>query len=179
MAEAKQKSEKLSLMKQNLNRDIWNCISQEQDSWLLLQLVLDWIQHLKVILESIAVLPIDRFPTGTDFEGFRLEDDFRRTLPRFDDEHWTNNKQLVDEFAEFAHSKNSTPAQIALAWVLAQGNDMIPIPGTKQRKYLEENAAAVDITLTEDDLEEIENIVSHHPNVGNRYSEGSMRLVNQ
>ena len=87
--------------------------------------------------------------------------------------------RIVDEFAEFAQSKNSTPAQIALAWVLAQGDDMIPIPGTKHRKYLEENAAAVDITLTEDDLDEIENIVNSHPNVGNRYSEGSMKLVNQ
>jgi aryl-alcohol dehydrogenase-like predicted oxidoreductase len=56
---------------------------------------------------------------------------------------------------------------------------MIPIPGTKQRKYLEENAAAVDITLAPDDLDEIENIVNNHPNVGNRYSEGSMKLVNQ
>jgi aryl-alcohol dehydrogenase-like predicted oxidoreductase len=56
---------------------------------------------------------------------------------------------------------------------------MIPIPGTKHRKYLEENAAAVDITLDEDDLDEIENIVNSHPNVGNRYSEGSMKLVNQ
>jgi aryl-alcohol dehydrogenase-like predicted oxidoreductase len=107
------------------------------------------------------------------------EDDFRRTLPRFDDDHWQNNKRLVDELAEFAHSKNSTPAQIALAWVLAQGDDMIPIPGTKHRKYLEENAVAVNITLSADDLDEIENILHNHPNVGNRYSEGSMKLVNQ
>jgi aryl-alcohol dehydrogenase-like predicted oxidoreductase len=63
--------------------------------------------------------------------------------------------------------------------VLAQGDDMIPIPGTKQRKHLEENAAAVDITLAADDLDEIENIVNNHPNIGNRYSEGSMKLVNQ
>ena len=68
------------------------------------------------------------------------QDDFRRTLPRFDEEHWKNNKELVDDFAEFAASKNCTPAQLALAWVLSQGDDIIPIPGTKRIKYLEENA---------------------------------------
>lgn len=106
------------------------------------------------------------------------QDDFRRTLPRFDDSHWQNNKQLVDDFAVFAASKNCTPAQLALAWVLAQGDDMIPIPGTKRRKYLEENAAAVDIVLTNEDLETIGSIVTRHPNVGERYSEGALKLVN-
>jgi aryl-alcohol dehydrogenase-like predicted oxidoreductase len=106
------------------------------------------------------------------------QDDFRRTLPRFHDEHWENNKQLVEDFAEFAGSKKCTPAQLALAWVLAQGDDIIPIPGTKKRKYLEENAAAVDIVLTKDELADIEKIVSRHPNIGNRYSEGSLKLVN-
>jgi len=106
------------------------------------------------------------------------QDDFRRTLPRFNDEHWQNNKQLVDNFAAFAKSKNCTPAQLALAWVLAQGDDIIPIPGTKKRKYLEENAAAVDITLTADDLREIEDIIEQHPNIGQRYGEGALKLVN-
>ena len=107
------------------------------------------------------------------------KDDFRRTVPRFDDQHWQNNKQLVDEFATFARAKNCTPAQLALAWVLAQGEDMIPIPGTKRRKYLEENAAAVDIELSQKDRAEIEDIVGSHPNVGNRYADASMKLVNQ
>jgi len=106
-------------------------------------------------------------------------DDFRRTLPRFDDKHWENNKQLVNDFAEFAASKNSTPAQLALAWVLAQGDDVIPIPGTKKRKYLEENAAAVDITLTSTALENIESLIQKYPDTGARYSEGSMKLVNR
>jgi len=105
-------------------------------------------------------------------------DDFRRTLPRFDDEHWQNNKQLVDEFAQLAKEKNCTPAQLALAWVLAQGDDMIPIPGTKKRKYLEENAAAVDLELSSDDLHEIDAVIMKYPNIGERYSEGSMKLVN-
>ena len=105
-------------------------------------------------------------------------DDFRRTLPRFDDEHWKNNKQLVDDFSEFAKSKDASPAQLALAWVLAQGNDIIPIPGTKRKKYLEENAKAVDINLNRQDLDTIQDIVSKHPDVGERYSEGAMKLVN-
>ena len=105
-------------------------------------------------------------------------DDFRRTLPRFDDEHWKNNKQLVDDFSEFAKSKDASPAQLALAWVLAQGDDIIPIPGTKRKKYLEENAKAVDINLNRQDLDTIQDIVSKHPDVGERYSEGAMKLVN-
>ena len=141
--------------------------------------ILDTVRDLDITLIPYSPLARGLITATVEDRDQLAKDDFRRTLPRFDDEHWTNNKQLVAEFAEFAHSKNSTPAQIALAWVLAQGDDMIPIPGTKQRKHLEQNAAAVEITLTEDDLDEIENIVSRHPNVGNRYSEGSMRLVNQ
>lgn len=105
-------------------------------------------------------------------------DDFRRVVPRFDDEHWNNNQRLAEEFAAFAKNKNITPAQLALAWVLAQGDDIIPIPGTKKRKYLEENAAAVDVTLTQQDLQEIQGLLNKYPNTGQRYSEGSMRLVN-
>jgi aryl-alcohol dehydrogenase-like predicted oxidoreductase len=106
-------------------------------------------------------------------------DDFRRTLPRFDDAHWQNNKQLVDNFTALAREKNCTPSQLALAWVLAQGDDMIPIPGTKRRKYLEENAAAVDIELSMDELEQIETLVHKYPDVGKRYSEGALKLVDQ
>ncbi len=105
-------------------------------------------------------------------------DDFRRTLPRLNDTHWENNQKLVEEFADFANSKNATPAQLALAWVLAQGEDLIPIPGTKKRKYLEENAAAVDIELTQNDLSQIDAIAKKYPNVGNRYSDGALKLVN-
>ena len=105
-------------------------------------------------------------------------DDFRRTLPRFDSAHWNNNKSLVDEFAEIARDKNCTPSQLALAWVLAQGPDMIPIPGTKRRKYLDENAAAVDIVLSKPDLDRIETVVGKYPDVGQRYSEGALKLVN-
>jgi len=106
-------------------------------------------------------------------------DDYRRTLPRFESEHWQNNQQLVSEFAVLAEQKGCTPAQLALAWVLAQGDDIIPIPGTKKRKYLEENAAAADITLSKGELQNIETVVNRYPNVGQRYSEGALKLVNQ
>ncbi|MBO9199595.1 MULTISPECIES: aldo/keto reductase [Niastella] len=104
-------------------------------------------------------------------------DDFRRTLPRFEGEYWQNNQQLIAEFAELAGQKGCTPAQLALAWVLAQGKDVIPIPGTKKRKYLEENAAAVEITLSKGELQNIEAVINRHPNVGQRYGDGALKLI--
>jgi aryl-alcohol dehydrogenase-like predicted oxidoreductase len=107
------------------------------------------------------------------------KDDFRRTLPRLQHDHWENNKRLAAGFSVLASAKGCTPAQLALAWVLAQGNDVIPIPGTKKRKYLEENAASVDIALTKNDLENIDALVHKFPDVGQRYAEGGMKLVNR
>lgn len=107
------------------------------------------------------------------------KDDFRRTVPRFKAEHWENNQKLVKDFADFAAQKNCTPSQLALAWVLAQGSDLIPIPGTKKRKYLIENAAAADVQLTEDDLAQIDEILQSHPDIGERYGPGAMKLVNR
>lgn len=105
-------------------------------------------------------------------------DDFRKGLPRYQQENVENNEKLVAGFAEIAAGKNCTPAQLALAWVLAQGDDIIPIPGTRRIKYLEENARAVDIALTSDDLQSINNLVSKYPNIGERYSQGALKLVN-
>ena len=140
------------------------------------------------ILDTVSELGITFIPysplarglvTATVSDKDKLaQDDYRRTLPRFDDFHWQNNKELADDFAEFALERHHTPSQLALAWVLAQGDNIIPIPGTKRIKYLEENAGAVDITLSENDLATIEHIVARHPNVGERYSEGAMKLVN-
>jgi aryl-alcohol dehydrogenase-like predicted oxidoreductase len=107
------------------------------------------------------------------------KDDFRRTVPRFKEEHWENNQKIVHDFAAIAASKNCTPAQLALAWVLAQGDDMIPIPGTKKRKYLRENTAAADVVLTNDDLKKIDEVLSSHPDIGERYGAGAMKLVNR
>jgi aryl-alcohol dehydrogenase-like predicted oxidoreductase len=90
-----------------------------------------------------------------------------------------NNKKLADEFAVLAKQKGCTAAQLALAWVLAQGEDIIPIPGTKKRRYLEENAAASDITLNKAELGAIEALVKKYPDVGQRYADGPMKLVNR
>ena len=106
------------------------------------------------------------------------ENDFRRSLPRLDEQHWENNRLLAEAFAVLALRKGCTPAQLALAWVLAQGEDIIPIPGTKKRTYLRENAAAVDINLTEDDLREIDELLQQYPDIGKRYTEGALKLVN-
>ncbi len=107
------------------------------------------------------------------------ENDFRKSLPRFKEEKYLkNNQNLASALKEFAASKEVTPAQLALAWVLAQGEQIIPIPGTKKRKYLEENAAAANVNLSKDDLNEIEEILKTYPNVGERYYEESMKMVN-
>lgn len=141
--------------------------------------ILDTVHELGISL--IPYSPLARgIITATVNDPAQLAaDDFRRTLPRFDEEHLQNNIKLVNEFAALAKNKNATPAQLALAWVLAQGDDIIPIPGTKKRKYLEENAGAVDVHLSENDLKKINDLVARYPNVGNRYSEGAMKLVNQ
>ncbi len=107
------------------------------------------------------------------------ENDFRRTIPRFDDEYWDNNSRLAAGFEQLAKDKNCTPAQLALAWVLAQGKNIIAIPGTKKLKYLEENAKAADVNLSTEDLNDIENLMKKYPNVGPRYNTGTMRLVDK
>jgi aryl-alcohol dehydrogenase-like predicted oxidoreductase len=118
--------------------------------------------------------------TNQDYLSDNLAaDDYRRVLPQFkEDEYKENNRQLVKAFRELAESKNCSPSQLALAWVIAQGENIIPIPGTKRRKYLEENAKAVEIQLSKIDLEEIEGILVKYPNVGERYTEGALKLVN-
>jgi aryl-alcohol dehydrogenase-like predicted oxidoreductase len=104
------------------------------------------------------------------------ENDFRRTQPRFQGENLEANMRIVAKLREIAEEKDITPAQLALAWVLAQGDDIVPIPGTKRRKYLEENAAAADVELTEDDLARID---AELPEVsGERYEEQGMAAVN-
>jgi len=107
------------------------------------------------------------------------EDDFRKHLPRYGGDYWENNQKLASEFAALATSKKITPAQLALAWVLAQGNNIIPIPGTKRRKYLEENAGAADVILSPEDIEEIEVLLKKYPNIGPRYSEQEFQFVNK
>jgi aryl-alcohol dehydrogenase-like predicted oxidoreductase len=105
------------------------------------------------------------------------EDDYRRTTPRFQGENFQRNLDLVRRVEEIAREKHCTPAQLALAWVLAKGNEIVPIPGTKRRKYLQENVGALDVVLTGDDLERIEEVAPKNAFSGSRYPEAMMRLV--
>jgi aryl-alcohol dehydrogenase-like predicted oxidoreductase len=106
------------------------------------------------------------------------EGDFRKTLPRYQQQYAENNRKLAAGFAAIAEKKKVTPAQIALAWVLAQGGHIIPIPGTKKRKYLQENAAAVDVELNIADLADIEALLKKYPDTGARYTEQQAKLTN-
>jgi len=104
-------------------------------------------------------------------------DDWRRNAPRFQGENFRKNLDLVREIDTMAGEKGCTPAQLALAWVLAQGDDIVPIPGTKRRRYLEENVGALDVTLSREELERIDRIIPPGAAAGTRYPEQSMRAV--
>ena len=97
------------------------------------------------------------------------EDDWRRTNPRFKGENFARNLVLVERITEIAKDKNVTPAQLALAWVLAQGDNIVAIPGTKRRSYLEQNLGALDVALTEEDLALINDAFPMDAVVGTRY----------
>jgi aryl-alcohol dehydrogenase-like predicted oxidoreductase len=128
----------------------------------------------------VAYSPLGRgFLTGR-FRSFEdlPEDDYRRNSPRFQGENFQKNLDLVERVEEIARRKRCTSAQLALAWLLAQGDDIVPIPGTKQRRYLEENIGALNVELTRADLEEIEEVAPKGAAVGERYHEAGMRTVN-
>jgi aryl-alcohol dehydrogenase-like predicted oxidoreductase len=128
----------------------------------------------------VAYSPLGRgFLTGR-FRTFEdlPEDDYRRNSPRFQGENFQRNLDLVGRVEEIARRKHCSPAQLALAWLLAQGDDIVPIPGTKQRRYLEENISALDVTLTPADLEEIEEVAPKGVAAGDRYHEAGMRTIN-
>jgi aryl-alcohol dehydrogenase-like predicted oxidoreductase len=128
----------------------------------------------------VAYSPLGRgFLTGQlkKFEDLAA-DDYRRLSPRFQGENFQTNLDLVKEVEELAREKGCEPSQLALAWVLAQGDDIVPIPGTKRRKYLEENAAAVDLELTSDDLRHLTEVFPSGAASGMRYPEHMMSLIN-
>ncbi|MET4658802.1 aryl-alcohol dehydrogenase-like predicted oxidoreductase [Streptomyces sp. PvP037] len=114
-----------------------------------------------------------RFTSPDDLDA----DDWRRQNPRFQDANLEANLRLAAKVQEIAAEKDVTPAQLAIAWVLAQGDDLVPIPGTKRRTYLEQNAAAVDVDLTEDDVARIDAELPEA--AGERYDEAGMRSVNR
>jgi aryl-alcohol dehydrogenase-like predicted oxidoreductase len=103
--------------------------------------------------------------------------DFRKTLPRYQGEHADNNRQLAAAFGRLAEGKGCTPAQLALAWVLSKGEDIIPIPGTKRRKYLLDNAGAIGVRIDAGDLAAIDELVRRYPNIGDRYNEANKRFI--
>jgi len=128
----------------------------------------------------VAYSPLGRgFLTG-QFQRFDdlPADDYRRLSPRFQGENFQKNLDLVRRVEEIAREKGCKPSQLALAWVLAQGDDIVPIPGTKRRKYLEENVAAVEVKLTKDDLQRIDEVFPPEAAAGGRYPEHMMALVN-
>jgi len=127
----------------------------------------------------VAYSPLGRgFLTG-QFKrlGDLPADDYRRHSPRFQGENFDKNLALVERIREIARDKGCTPSQLALGWVLAQGKDIVPIPGTKRRKYLDENAAASDVTLTDDDLRRIDEAAPKGAAAGLRYPAGFMTSV--
>lgn len=139
--------------------------------------ILSTVRELGISL--VAYSPLSRGLVTSIVDPSQLTaDDFRKALPRYSEEHLANNQAIAKGFAEIAAGKNITAAQLALAWVLVQGNDIIPIPGTKKRKYLEENAAAVDVTLSPADLKAIDELLTRYPDTGGRYNEASMKMVN-
>jgi aryl-alcohol dehydrogenase-like predicted oxidoreductase len=129
----------------------------------------------------VAYSPLGRgFLTG-QFKSFEdlAPDDYRRGSPRFQGENFQKNLDLVRQVEEIANEKGCKPAQLALAWVLAQGDDIVPIPGTKRRKYLEENVAAFEVQLAPEDLRRLAEAFPHGAAAGLRYTEQMMKAVNR
>ena len=130
----------------------------------------------------VAYSPLGRgFLTGRWRSiGDMPEEDTRAArFPRFQEENFRKNLELADKVREISDEKGITPGQLALAWLLRQGDDIVPIPGTKRRERLEENAAAADVTLTDEDLKRIEEAVPRGSVAGERYAEQQMRTINR
>jgi aryl-alcohol dehydrogenase-like predicted oxidoreductase len=128
----------------------------------------------------VAYSPLGRGFLAGQFKKFEdlAADDYRRFSPRFQGDNFQKNLDLVKEVEEIAREKKCQPSQLALAWVLAQGDDIVPIPGTKRRKYLEENVTAVDLKLTPDDLRRLGEVFPSGAASGMRYPEHMMNLIN-
>lgn len=125
----------------------------------------------------VAYSPLGRgFLTGAIRKpGDLATDDWRRSVPRFEDEALARDAALVEAVEAVAHKREATASQVALAWVLAQGKHVVPIPGTKRTKYVEQNAAAADLTLMPEDLAQLEAVVLAHVD---RYPAGMMDVLN-
>jgi aryl-alcohol dehydrogenase-like predicted oxidoreductase len=141
------------------------------------------------ILPTVRALGIGFVPYSPLGRGFLTgqitspedlaSDDWRRSNPRFQGEAFQRNLDLVKEIRELARAKGCTPAQLALAWVLARGEDIVPIPGTKRRKYLDENIGALDVELNDGDLNRIDRALPRDAATGARYAAPQMAAVNR
>jgi len=143
-------------------------------------------QQILPALEELGIGFVPFSPLGKGFLTGKIDEsttfapnDFRNTVPRFSEENRKANQALVDRIAAFAKSKGATPAQIALAWVLAQKDWIVPIPGTTKLHRLEENLGAVDVELTQEDLRQLDQLTSQVQIQGNRYSEAAQKMVNR
>jgi aryl-alcohol dehydrogenase-like predicted oxidoreductase len=129
----------------------------------------------------VAYSPLGRGFLSGEIKRFEdlAADDYRRFSPRFQGDNFAKNLALVERIKQRAAAKRCTPSQLALAWTLARGEDIVPIPGTKRRKYLEENLAAADIELSAADLAEIDAVAPKGVAAGLRYPEAMMQFVNR
>ena len=141
---------------------------------------------LLAVVRELGIAFVAYSPLGRGFLAGQIQkfedleaDDYRRFSPRFQGENFQKNLQLVARVTEIAKQKNCTASQLALAWLLAQGDDIIPIPGTKRRKYLEENFATLEVSLDAQDLRRIEEVAPQGAVSGLRYPEAMMKLVNR
>jgi aryl-alcohol dehydrogenase-like predicted oxidoreductase len=158
-------------------------VSAGQYEWSLFTRDLE--DELLPTLRELGIGVVAYSPLGRGFLSGRItspddfgEDDFRRNHPRFTGENFARNLELVERVRELAASKGVTPSQLAIAWVLAQGDDVVPIPGTKRRRYLEENLGALDVELTGEDLAAIEEVTPRGSVAGARYNPEMMANVN-
>jgi aryl-alcohol dehydrogenase-like predicted oxidoreductase len=158
-------------------------ISAGQYEWSLFTRDLE--DELLGTLRELGIGVVAYSPLGRGFLSGRITspddfgaDDFRRNHPRFTGENFARNLDLVERVRELAAAKGATPSQLAIAWVLAQGGDVVPIPGTKRRSYLEENAGALEVELTPEDLAAIEEATPRGSVAGERYTPEHMANVN-
>jgi aryl-alcohol dehydrogenase-like predicted oxidoreductase len=145
----------------------------------------DLEDELLATLRELGIGVVAYSPLGRGFLSGRItspddfgDDDFRRNHPRFTGENFARNLDLVERVRQLAADKGVTPSQLAIAWVLAQGDDVVPIPGTKRRSYLEENLGALEVELTPDDLAVIEEVTPRGSAAGERYAPEAMANVN-
>jgi aryl-alcohol dehydrogenase-like predicted oxidoreductase len=157
-------------------------ISAGQYEWSLFTRDLE--DELLGTLRQLGIGVVAYSPLGRGFLSGRItspddfgEDDFRRGHPRFTGENFARNLELVERVRQLAAAKGVTPSQLAIAWVLSRGDDVVPIPGTKRRRYLEENAGALEVELTADDLAAIEEVTPRGSVAGERYTPEHMANV--